>query len=64
MACGGSEYLGWCTPHGGGARVLKNECENRVIFAQICCIFTFAMAPQTQGKLAVGIGILWGTVAL
>ena len=56
MACGGSGYLSWCTPHGGGARVRENECENCVIFARIWCIITFAMAPQTQGMPAVGIG--------
>ena len=34
----------------------ENECENRAIFARICCIFTFAMPLQTQGKPAVGLG--------
>ena len=33
MRCGASTYLSWCTPHGGGARVRENECENRGIFA-------------------------------
>ena len=35
MGCGGSTYLSWCTPHGGGARVRENECENRAIFVRI-----------------------------
>ena len=36
--------------------VCETQCENRAIFARIWCIFAFAMAPQTQGKPAVGIG--------
>ena len=44
MACVGSGYLTWCTPHGGGARVRENECKNRAMLAPICCIFAFAMA--------------------
>ena len=56
MACGGSGYLSWCLPCGGGARVSENECENRKIVARIRCIFALAMALQTQGTPAVGIG--------
>ena len=56
MACGGFGYLSWCTPHGGGVSVRKNECESRAIFARICCMFALPMALQTQGTPAVGIG--------
>ena len=56
MACGGSRYLSWCTPHGGRARVRENECENRANFVRICCKFAFAMAPPTRGQPVVGIG--------
>ena len=34
----------------------RNECENRAFFGQMWGILAFAMAPQTQGMLAVGIG--------
>ena len=34
----------------------KNECENRYFFVRICCIFTFALPPETQGKPAVRLG--------
>ena len=60
MACSASGYLRWCTPRGGGASVYQNQCENRAIFARFRCIFAFTMAPQTQGKPAVGIGHLVG----
>ena len=56
MACGGSGYLSWCTPRGGGKHVRENKCENRAIFAPTCCIYAFAMAARTKGKLAVGVG--------
>ena len=41
----------------------KNECENRAIFAQICCIFAFATRLQTQRKPLVGIGHFVGHCA-
>ena len=56
MGCGGSTYLSWCTPHGGGAHVRENECLNAAIFPRIHFTFTFALPPQTQGKRAVELG--------
>ena len=34
----------------------ENECNKRANLAQVWCMFPFAMALQTQGMLAVGIG--------
>ena len=38
----------------------QNHWQNGMIFARIRCIFAFAIAPQTQGRDAVGMGHLVG----